>query len=67
MTTLTDAEIRLLGLLVQGATSREIATELGWEYHEVVDRLRDLFKRLHCKNRTTLAIWWWQQQRRRVA
>jgi two-component system, NarL family, nitrate/nitrite response regulator NarL len=50
---LTEDERRVLGLLIDGLSNREIASELGTSERTVARRLRELYTKLHAEDRLT--------------
>jgi DNA-binding NarL/FixJ family response regulator len=53
---LTPAEARVLALVVQGKTNKEIARELGIELGTVKAHLEHLLSKCNVNNRTELAV-----------
>ena len=54
---LSGDEVRLLGLVCEGLTNREIATRLGVTEQAVVVRVSGILNRLGLRNRVQLAVW----------
>ncbi|WP_216586884.1 helix-turn-helix transcriptional regulator [Streptomyces brasiliscabiei] len=55
---LTEADIRLIRMVSEGAPNRQIATELSCSPKTVEQRLTRLFRRTGCRTRTELAAFW---------
>ncbi|WP_416968812.1 LuxR C-terminal-related transcriptional regulator [Streptomyces sp. 4F14] len=55
---LSDADIRLVRMVSDGATNRRIAAELACSPKTVEQRLARLFRRTGCRTRTELAAFW---------
>ena len=54
--TLTEGEMKVLRLVAQGASNKEIAAQLHLAESTVSNRLRDIYQKLHVNNRTQAAL-----------
>jgi DNA-binding CsgD family transcriptional regulator len=52
---LTDSELRVVNLIAQGATNRDVATQLHLSLHTVKNHVRNAFAKLGINSRTQLA------------
>ncbi|MGW3934535.1 LuxR C-terminal-related transcriptional regulator [Streptomyces phaeochromogenes] len=55
---LTDREVRLIGMVSDGSTNRQIAARLACSEKTVEQRLSRLFQRTGCRSRVELAAAW---------
>ncbi|MFG2350747.1 helix-turn-helix transcriptional regulator [Streptomyces phaeochromogenes] len=55
---LTDREVRLIGMVSDGSTNRQIAARLACSEKTVEQRLSRLFRRTGCRSRVELAAAW---------
>jgi len=54
---LSDDEVRLLGLVCEGLTNREIGGRLGLDVRDAGVRISRLLERAGVRNRIQLAVW----------
>lgn len=55
--TISPAEQRVLRLLLQGASNRAIAEQLGLSQRTVESHLAAMFEKTGCRSRLQLALW----------
>ena len=51
---LTEREIQIANLIVEGMRNREIAQELGLSYQGTKNRIQQIFDKIGCGNRTEM-------------
>ncbi len=53
---LTERELEVLKLVIEGKTNKEIAKELFVSYHTVKAHISSIMQKIECNGRVTLAV-----------